>query len=78
MIVNLKELLADAKQKGYAVLATNSPFFHFAEIVVNAAIKTHILTVCFFTVVAIVFVIAVVTKITREKRTITAPDGAFI
>jgi len=38
-IVNLKELLADAKQKKYAVLATNPPFFHFAEIVVSAAIE---------------------------------------
>ena len=37
MLVNLREILVDAKQKKYAILATNTFNFDSAEIIIDAA-----------------------------------------
>lgn len=36
-LVNLKELLKNAQEGKYAILATDPPYFHFAEAVIDAA-----------------------------------------
>lgn len=38
-LANFKEMLKDATEKKYAVLATDPPFFHFAQAVIEAAIE---------------------------------------